>query len=264
MSGRWRNSWKSALKRSGYGVLLIVGVGVVLCVAQWSRRIEPNLLVAPSRAPTSTHDRLINYRLSDEYLAWYQLLYINGARLAGSTDIDDLVKEIGFEQTVQRYLAPYRIVLDYAAAHPDLRVIPPGDLERIAQLQYEHLLAIVRSSRRWIDYKDDNVRKGILASYAVADPALIRFFQKLLAAPASRGRPEFKTLISTTLTRQEYADVMEQTDQSTRMFYAALKQGVTWYAPWAPFVKFVLERSCLQDIAAHKRTVDEIYVAGRG
>lgn len=248
------------LKRLGRIVLLCVGAAVVLSCVQWYRRTS-----RPPPAPPATaapaNDRLVNYRLSEDFLRWYQLNYIQNSRRGGgtSTDIDDLVKEIGFEQTVQRYVAPYRLILDCAAAHPGLADIPPGDIDQVGRLQYEHVLAIVRSSRRWIDYTNEDVRKGILDSYGVGNRALTRFFQRLLAAPTPPGNPEFKTLIRTTLTRQEFADVMKKTDESTRIFYVALKRGVPWYVLWGPWVRAVLDRSCEQDIALHQRTVDEIY-----
>jgi hypothetical protein len=213
------------------------------------------------RIPAAARNRSTNLRLADDFIKWYQAQYVNSMRRVGgmSTDIDDLVQDLGYQQAVERYSRTFRIVLDYAMMHPDQAAVPDADLEEMAQTQREMVMSNFRSSRRWVDHQNEKTQQGILNAYKQGDLALIPFFQRLLATPTPPEDPDFKELIRTALSRREYAEVTAQTAQAAAVFYAALKEGVTWYAPWAPWVKGMLDKGLEQDNGVGRMTVDSIY-----
>ena len=206
-------------------------------------------------------DRTANYKLVDAFIRWYELQYISGMQRVGgmTTDVADIVAEVGVEETANRYAALRRIVLDYAMTHPTGDAIPEGDLDDIGQRQYEHVLVNVRSSSKWIKYKDEKLRQGVIDSYKGVAPVWVGFCRKLLAAPTPPEGTDFREHIRSVLSRADYATTVEQMSVGTDAFYAALKKGVTWYAPWAPLTKSMLDKSCAKDKALCQATIDQIY-----
>jgi len=203
----------------------------------------------------------VNYRLAEEFITWYERQYIHRMRYVDgwSTDVEDLIREMGLTRTAERYAALRKVNLEYALKHPSGTAIPDDALERIGQRQYEHVLANTRSSKKWIDYGNPKVRRGIVDSYKQAALAWIPFYRKLLSAPAASPAVELQEQIKSLLSREEYSRLVDDTNQATMVFHAALKEGVAWYAPWAPWVKGMIEKACRQDLAACRATVDEIY-----
>jgi hypothetical protein len=242
---------------------LAAAVAVVVAIVAWqaSRRSEDVRPVPapPPRQMAASQTQPDNHRLVDDFIRWYEREYIRGMRTVGgsATDVEDLVREIGLEEAVERYAALRRVNLDYAVKHPGTKDIPDGDLERIGQAQYEHVLANARTSLKWIDYKAPKVKRGIVESYRQGALVWIPFYQKLLAAPASSEGADFKARIRVVVSRDEYARMVDQTAPATVLFHAALKEGVSWYA--ALWVRGMIDKACRQDIAVCRATVDEIY-----
>jgi len=216
-----------------------------------------------AKAAADKRNRTRNYELADEFIRWFELQYIkNMQHVTGmSTDVFDSVKAVGLDQTVERYAALRREVLDYAMAHQADQTIPQHDLDEIALRQYQHVLANVRSSSKWIDYERDELKQGVVESNRQAGRVWVSFYRKLLSAPAPSGKMDFRERIRTAMSREAYAKTVEENLPSTAGFYAALKKGVTWYAPWAPVVKRALDSSSAKDRDVWRATVDQIYGA---
>jgi hypothetical protein len=242
---------------------LAAAIAVLVAIVAWraSRRSDG---VRPDPAPpagqtAASQTQPGSHKLVDDFIRWYELQYIKGMRSVGgsATDIEDLVRESGLEETVERYAALRRVNLNYAVKHPDIKDIPNADLEQIGQAQYQHVLANARTSLKWIDYKAPKVKKGIVESYKQGALVWIPFYQKLFAAPPPSRGTEIKAQIRAAVSREEYARMVDQTSASTIAFHAALKEGVPWYA--ALWVKGMIDKACKQDIAVCRATVDRIY-----
>jgi len=252
---------KTMIGKSGLALLLSAGVVYALYVALGYESgggvtYDPGL-----RMPVVAQYRTTNYRLVEDFIRWYETNYIQNMRRVGwmPTDIADLVKEIGLERAVERYSTMLRMYLDYAMMYPDRDVIPEADLERICQSQYEYVLTIIRSTKRWVDVNNENVKKGIIEAYGIGARVMVPFFQKLLSSPTPPGNADFKDLIRSAFTREEYASVVGSTTRASQLFHDSLKEGVTRYAPWAPWVKGMLDSACRQDNAVTRSTVEQIY-----
>jgi hypothetical protein len=240
-------------------LLLLLAVGI--CTLLTRKAAVPKRPFAPASAPVVQQDRSTNFKLTDDFIRWFELQYIKGMRQVdgSTTDCDDLIKEVGQEQTLERYADLRRVNLDYLREHPDCRTLPDADLEKIALAQYEHVVKNVRASGKWLDYLKDKLRLGVIESYKIAARAWIPLYQKLLNAPPPAPNTDLTTFIRTSLTKEEYLHAMDGEVQSTTVFHAALKEGLSWYAPWAPWVKGMIEKSCRQNIAVIRATTEQIY-----
>ena len=240
-----------------------VGVGVIVGVRlayEWCGDDLPKS-VPDTAADAPKFDRTANYKLAEAFIRWYELQYISQMQSVGgmSTDVADIVAEVGVDETVNRYAAIRGVVLDYAMTHPMDEAIPEADLEAIGRRQYEHVLASVRSSGKWIKYKDEKLKRGVIDSYKGIAPVWVGFYRKLLAAPTPPEGTDFREHLRSVFSRAEYAEVIERAFVGTDAFYAALKKGVTWYAPWAPLTKSMLSKSCVKDRDLCEATIEQIY-----
>ncbi len=246
-------------------VAVLICLGAVCAIYVHATRDPANPPPPPpdAKAAAEKHNRTRNYDLADEFIRWFELQYIkNMQHVAGmSTDVFDSVKALGLDETVERYAALRREILDYAMAHQADETIAQDDLDKIALRQYQHVLANVRSSSKWIDYKRDELKQGVIESQRQAGRVWLPFYRKLLSAPAPSGKMDFRERIRTAMPREAYAKTVEASLPSTAAFYAALKKGVTWYAPWAPMVKRTLDSSYAKDRDVWRATVDQIYGA---
>jgi hypothetical protein len=214
-----------------------------------------------TRAPATQYDLSVNLKLTDEFIRWFELQYVKGMRyVAGSaTDVDDLIKEMGEAKTVERYADLRRVNLTYALKHPNDRTIPDADLDRIGQLQYDHFVRDARTSAKWLDYSKARLKSGVIESYRQAARTWIPLYQKLLSAPPPPAGADMKEFVRASVTRDEYLRAMNQIAQATNTLHAALKEGVSWYVPWSPWVKGMIDKSRMQDNRVSRATVDAIY-----
>jgi len=252
-----RNGWKKLA--AAVALLLILAGGLYMAIGRKST--APERPRVPSSAPVVMQDQSLRLRLTNEFICWFELQYISGMRrVAGSTtDVDDLVKEVGLDRTVERYADLRRVNLDYVLKHPDCRVIPEADLDGIGQAQYDHVVKNARGSTKWLDYGKDKLRSGVIESYKMGARVWIPFYQRLLNGPPPPPNTDVKAFIKATFTKDEYLRLMDQIAKSTIIFHAALKEGVSRYAPWSPWVKSMIDKSCVQDNAVSRATADEIY-----
>jgi hypothetical protein len=224
------------------------------------------LPATPAVAPSAPLEgRPDHASLAREFIRWYELQFITRMRRVGSfsTDVQDLVNEMGLAKTLDRYVALREINLEYALQHPDCRNIPEDDLEKLAQRQFEHIMSSTRSSRRWIDYGNPKLRKGGIDPMKQTSLAWIPFYQKLLSAPAPDGG-ELKARIRAHVSRDEYTRAMERVTKAKAAWHAAMKEGIAWYASWMPWAKDMSDRVGKQDIAGCWATVDDIYGDAKG
>lgn len=204
------------------------------------------------------------YALAIEFIRWFESRYIDAMQRVGgmSTDVADTVKQIGMEKTVARYAANRRAELDYAMAHRGPGPIPQSDLDRITRDKYEGVIANVTSSGKWIDYGNPEVTAGIRCAYEQKALAWIPFYRHLLCASVPARDDDFRALIRKAMARNEYEKTVEASLRGTEVFYASLRKGVTWYAPWAPMIKHSLDSAMEKDRALWRATVSEIYGQG--
>jgi len=198
------------------------------------------------------------------FIRWFESRYVGDMqRVAGmSTDVADSIQRIGLEKTIARYVANRRAELDYAVAHRDPGTVPQFELDRIARGKYEGVIANVSTSGKWIDYGNKHVVAGIKRAYKQKARVWIPFYRRLLSAPGSAVDRDFRALIRRALTRREYEKTVEASLRATKVFYASLKKGVVWYAPWAPLIRRSLDSALAKDRAIWLATVPEIYDQG--
>jgi len=241
-------------------ILAVVGVcGLYWLSGDRGRQSGPPPAVSqPSSVSTKPST---NYQLADEFVRWYETQYVKGMRVVGgmSTDVEDSIKKIGEAETVNRYASLRRITLDYAMRHPDEKEVPSEDLDRIGEMSYQRVVADAMSSTKWIDYKNEKLKKGVVESYRQGARVWIPFYRKLLAVQVPDGTTDFRDLLRLAFSREDYARIMEQSTKDTLAFHAALKEGIPWYAPWALWTKSMIDKACQQDIAICRSTVEAIY-----
>lgn len=203
-----------------------------------------------------------NYQLALDFIHWIETRYVATMKVVDgrSTDVTDLVKELGEAKTVERYGEIRRLQLDYAKAHPQGE---PSleDLTKIAEASLKHVLANTRTSRKWIDYDSAKLRRGVIDAYKKEAAVWIVFYRKLLAA-SPPADADSKTLIRSALSRDEYERAVRQVLAGTKLFYASLKNGVAWYAPWGPWVRGAIDSSYQKDEAMWLETIEAIYGKG--
>jgi hypothetical protein len=215
---------------------------------------------APSQADASA-DRTLNYKLAKDFLIWLDTRYVRNMLTVNgrTTDINDSLKVIGFDATVKRLNALRCVDLDYAMEHPDQQGVPDRHLVRIASTKYELVVANTWSSKKWIDFRDAALRKGVIAFYAREARVTVPFYRKLLTTPIPPETTEFRDLIRAAVSREEYERLVRKIGSGNADFYTALKEGVTWYAPWSPAVKRALDRMSRKSRALWVATPDLIY-----
>jgi hypothetical protein len=238
---------------------------VVLCVCATSVIYGEQAANAPqssqAAASAGQQNRQANYKLADEFLKWYESQYVKGMQeVDGSTtDVGDLVKEIGLDATVERFAGRRRPNLEYAMKHPADEKIPDSEIERIARKQMEEVVANARTSKKYISYDKPKLQEGVTESYRQRARLWIPFYRKLLAAPAPSSGMSFKEFVKASIPREEYAKMMDRMASGIATFYNGLRAGVSWYSPTGPWVRSKLDKSARQDAGITKGTVDEIY-----
>jgi hypothetical protein len=260
VNGRKR-MWQKRRAKVAWAVLFLAAAATLYLtlVPGRSRGRSAAPIVASKAAPLSqpTQTSLVH-----EFIRWYELQFITRMRRVGSfsTDVQDLVTEMGLEKTLDRYIALREVNLEYVLRHPDCRNIPDADLEDLARRQFEHIVSSTRSSRRWIDYSSPKVTSGAIEPMKQTSLAWIPFYQKLLSAPAPDGR-DFKERFKAHVSRDEYVQTMERVTRAKAAWHAAVKEGIVWYASWLSWARTMADNVGKQDIAGCWATVDDIYGA---
>jgi hypothetical protein len=242
-------------------IVTVTAVGALYFVV--SRVRYARLPTAPppgSKVRTQNPAEQASLALVNEFIRWYEGQFVKRMRRVGSfsTDVNDLVNEIGLERVLDRYVALREVNLEYALLHPDSRTIPDDDLERLAHLQLEHILSNARTSRMWIDYSNPKLREGVIESLKETSLAWIPFYQKLLSGPAPSGG-DLKAKIRARISRDEYVQTMERVVRTKASLHASMKEGIAWYASWLSWARTMADRVGKQDIASCWATVDDIY-----
>jgi hypothetical protein len=115
----------------------------------------------------------------------------------------------------------------------------------------------MRSSTKWIDYRNPDLKTGVVDSYRKLTRAWIPLYQKLVRAPSSSDGDDFLDLFRKHLPRDEYASVMDPELSGSNQFYASLKLGAAWYG--AIMVKRMLDKSRKLDAKIGQDTIAKIY-----
>jgi hypothetical protein len=248
---RWNRRWKVA------GAIGVASAAIALALMLRPHRPQVPSPIGSKAGPQSRPDRA---SLAREFIRWYELQFITRMRRVGgfSTDVQDLLNEMGPDKTLERYIALREVNLDYVLKHPDCRNIPDADLEELARRQIQIILSSTRSSRRWIDYDNPTLRKRGIEPMKQTSLAWIPFYQKLLAAPPPDGR-DFKSRFTAHVSRDEYVQTMERVTRAKAAWHAAMKEGIAWYASWLSWARTMSDRVSNQDIANTWATVDDLY-----
>jgi len=247
-------SWKT----TGTVILLItVGASAYSLWFRGPAALSPDL----SGIRSTREVAVLNERLADDFILWFEVRYVQGMERVGGlpTDIYETIQQHGLQTAVERYAAIHRIALDYAIEHPKDAPIPQEDLEGIATAQYKLVASYANSSKRWIDYENENLKRGVVDAYMVAASKLVPFYRKLLRTPVLSGQVDPQTHIRSAVSREEYQQMLTETSTPIANFYEALKLGVAPYAPWAPFVKGMLKLAQQKDLSVCMATVGELF-----
>ncbi len=245
----------------------IIAVGVVFVIAAVvlyfvlaPGRLEPLALSPTGPSKTGPQSQSAQTPLVHEFIRWYEFQFVSRMRRVGgfSTDVQDLVNEMGLDKTLDRYVALRQVNLNYVLQHPDCRTIPEEDLERLAREQFERIVSSARSSRRWIDYNSPKVKQAGIEPLKQMALAWIPFYQKLLSTPASPGGT-LQERMRAHVSRDEYVQTIERVTRAKAAWHAAVKQGIVWYASWVSWATTMSDNVSRQDIAGCWATVDDIY-----
>lgn len=206
------------------------------------------------------HDLLANRHLVEDFIRWFELQFVKGMQdvEGSSSDVTDMVNELGLDATVQLFVDRRNLNFDYVVNHLREETVPDREIDRIAHSQYELVVKNARRSKKWIDFDKPALKEGVVESYRHKARIWMPFYRKLLLAPTPSSGVGFKDHIRANVTREEYARMMEELSTGTTTFYSSMKAGVAWYAPWSPWVKSMLSKSARKDVALSKATVDEI------
>ncbi len=247
-------------------IVLVAAVGAI-CVTIVRNRYQtfPTPPTSGSMAALQTQPAQLSLALVNEFIRWYELQFVRRMRWVGnfSTDVNDLVNEMGLEKVLDRYVALREVNLEYAVQHPNCRTIPEDDLQRLAHLQLDHILSNARSSKMWIDYSNPKLREGAIESLKETSLAWIPFYQKLLSQPAPSGG-ELTENIRACISREEYVQTMERVVLTKASLHKSMKLGIAWYASWLSWARTMADKAGKQDIASCWATVDDIYGDGQG
>jgi len=247
-------------RRTMIAAIVLGTLAVVLYVVLVPDRPEPLTRSPTTTQRTESQSQPAQPPLVHEFVRWYESQFVNRMRRVGrfSTDVQDLVKEMGPEKTLDRYVALRQVTLDYVLQHPNCRDIPDADLEQLARKQFEHIVSSARSSRRWIDYDSPKLKQAAIEPLKQTALAWIPFYQKLLAVPASPGAtvPE---RIRACVSKDEYVQTMQRVTRAKAAWHAAVKQGIVWYASWVSWATNMADNVGKQDIAGCWATVNDIY-----
>ncbi len=250
----------SFLKRAVV-VAIPLSVAVGICLHRGCGATGPRVPPADANVTVGPRNSTRNYDLAHDFIRWFESSYVdNMLEVNGrSTDVAESVERIGRDKTIDRYVAIRRMELDYAVNHPGDKPVPETHLDEITERKYRHVVSNTGSSKKWINYNDEKLRQGVMAAYRQEVLAWIPFYRRLLSGPTPSDETDFRGLIKRRFTREEYEKTVEQSLRGTVTFYASLKKGVAWYAPWSPWVKSSLDSACKKDVAIWRATVDEIY-----
>ncbi|MBN1343606.1 MAG: hypothetical protein JXQ73_13040 [Phycisphaerae bacterium] len=244
-----------------WAIVIVAGAGALyIALAPDRDGFFPTTPPSSSKANPQSQPARTSLTVVNEFIRWYELQFVQRMRWVGSfsTDVNELVNELGLEKTLDRYVALREVNLEYALGHPNCRTIPAEDLERLARLQLEHILSNTRRSRTWIDYSSPKLREGAIESLKDTSLAWIPFYQKLLAGPPPSGG-DLKANIRARVSRDEYVQTMERVTRTKASLHASMKDGIVWYASWLSWARTMVDKVGKQDLAACWATVDDIY-----
>ncbi|MBN1345626.1 MAG: hypothetical protein JXQ73_23240 [Phycisphaerae bacterium] len=249
-----------AIKR-GVFALIAVAVAAALYLSFGYQTTDVTAPPAKVPRPVSQPNPSKNHQLAMAFIRWFELQYVENMQEVGgmSTDLGDLVNEAGVEATIDAYAAIRRLTLDFAMKNPRQTEIPEQEIDRIAETQYELFVGNMRSSKKWIDYRNPELRAGLIESYRKAARIWIPAYQKLVTVPSSSSDDDFREFFRKHLPRAEYKRAMDSELNGTNLLYASLKHGVAWYG--APMVNRMLNLSCKLDDKIGLDTVEKIYGA---
>jgi hypothetical protein len=241
-------------------IMLLTAASSLYVLVRHRYRMFPTGPVSEPKTGAQTQPAQTSLVLVNGFIRWYELQFIKRMRHVGSfsTDVNDLVNEVGLEKTLDRYVALREVNLEYALQHPDCRTIPEDDLQRLAQKQFEHIMSNTRVSRMWIDYTNPKLIEGSIKSLKDTSLVWIPFYQKLLAGPSPSGG-ELEANMRARVSRNEYAKTMERVAQTKASLHESMKEGIAWYASWLSWSRTMADRAGKQDIAACRATVRDIY-----